>query len=225
MCRLLMKSVAMAVVVLALALTLTAQTQPAAGKFGLPAAKPAATTTTTPVTANTASAVPTSTAPAGQAPATTPAAVKSIVPGIGIKKVYVTITGAKQQGNIGKMEVSKFQFQPSSARDAASGLPSGRSVNGPILCSKQWDDASIPLLTALENNETLGTVLFEFVGADRTGMETTVFTVKLTNATVAAIHQNLDTTTTAGALEEVQFSYQKIDIQDVKTKQMASANY
>jgi hypothetical protein len=54
--RLLKKSVAMAVVAMALCLALTAQTQPPAGKFGLPAAKPAATAAA-PVT-STPGAVP-----------------------------------------------------------------------------------------------------------------------------------------------------------------------
>jgi type VI secretion system Hcp family effector len=220
--RLLNKSVAIAVVALALCLALTAQTQPAAGKFGLPAAKPA-TAPAIPVT-STAVAVPTS-APAAQASAPMSAAAKNILPGIAIKKVYVTITGAKQ-GNIGKMEVSKFQFQPNSLRDPATGLPTGKTSIAPIICSKQWDAASVHLLDALDTNETLSTVLFEFIGADaRSGLESAVYSVKLTNATIASIHQNVDTTVVGAPLEEVTFTYKKIDFTDVKSNQTATDDW
>src|SRR5262245_54040189 len=66
--RLLIQSITITMATLGMCLVVTAQTQPAAGKFGLPTGKQGTTTSTTPV-ASGAAANPTPAAPAVQPPA------------------------------------------------------------------------------------------------------------------------------------------------------------
>lgn len=155
-------------------------------------------------------AVPAAASPSAPAPAQGPAA---IIRSETIRAVYVTVTGAKQ-GVLGKgkIKVLKYDFQVTRQRNAATGGPG--STSGPaISMTKGWDGASAGLLQALENNENLNPVTFEFMTVGLDGREQPAFTIKLTNATIVQITQSVDGGG-PGALEEVHFTYQKLEFQD-----------
>jgi type VI secretion system Hcp family effector len=142
-----------------------------------------------------------------------------------VKAVYVTIAGTKQGtlGN-GKLKVLKYLFYAASPRVAATGAPGGKLATGPLSITKAWDAASVPLLQALETNEILPLVTVEFLGIDpRTGAERQLFTVRVKNASVASIKQIVDTTTSE-AVEEVDFIYQSIEVQDDTTRATAATS-
>jgi type VI secretion system Hcp family effector len=158
----------------------------------------------------TRSAEPAAATPFAAAPAQAPAAI--IRPET-IKTVYVTVTGAKQ-GVLGKgkIKVLKYDFQLTRQRNAATAGPG--TTSGPaISITTGWDGASAGLLQALENNENLNPVTFEFITVGLDGREQPGFTIKLTNATIVQITQSVDGSG-PGALEEVHFTYQKLEFQD-----------
>lgn len=215
---------------------------PPTQKFGLPLAPPSGTTspfvsvpTPTPAAAPsdpTAATAPPPAAPAPPDPAAAPAPasatpapaapppdVSAASSAVGIpspvKMVFVTITGAKQGTLANRIAVAKYLFQPSLIINRASGTPTGKK-NAPVTFTKLWDTVSIPLLTAMQNNETLTTVVFDFVAADNTE----VFTVTLTNATINSINQSMDAVS-GTPLEDIRLTYQKLQIQD-SAKQVAN---
>jgi len=131
-----------------------------------------------------------------------------------IKAVYMTVTGAKQGTTPfgkGKIRLVKYQLQLTSPRDLATGTTTGRLSLAPISITKAWDAASAPLLQAFDTNETLS-VTFEFV-ATADVREQAAFTIKLTNASITMFSQSADAVG-PGALEDVHFSYQKLDFDD-----------
>jgi len=86
-------------------------------------------------------------------------------------QMYMTIKGSKQgifSGNPqhkdgSKIEIFGFEYGGLSSRDAATGQASGRRVHKPITILKEIDASSPKLLMALTTNETLSSVLIEFV--------------------------------------------------------------
>jgi type VI secretion system Hcp family effector len=167
---------------------------------------------------------PAAASPSAAAPAQNPASPAAVVRPETIKTVYVTINGAKQ-GVLGKGKIRllKYDFQLSRARNAAT--PAGTSAPA-ISITKSWDAASAPLLQALEINENLNMVTFEFMAIAADGREQPAFTIKLTNATVIFVNQSVDASgpgspSGPGGLEEVHFTYQKLDFQDLFNRSAA----
>lgn len=194
-------------------------TPPPAGKFGLPAAKPA-TSAMTPATSPAASALASaaSSNPAPAAPAAQAAIVKNPLSGDNIKTMYATIV-ATTQGALGganaKIQCTKYQFQPAKPVDANTGLARGGMKAGPITITKRWDAASAGLLQALATNEILKTVTLEFMEVGLDGREALRATVTLTNAGVASVNQYFDSAGAATldhALEDVSFTFSKMTI-------------
>jgi type VI secretion system Hcp family effector len=184
---------------------------PAAQKFGLPMGQPVM------ATAPVVAATPAPAASPNPAPGSALAMNNALL--AQVKGVGVSIVASKQ-GTLGKamMFVDKYQFEP--GRDATT---AGKVVNGPVTFSKRWDTDSMPLLRALENNEPLTSVTFQLYAVNGN----TLYTVTLTNASVASINQSVDSTTGV-AMEDVRITYQKIEIQDNTTSpatMVASASY
>ena len=151
---------------------------------------------------------------------------------------YISIKGAKQgtfKGDAvagakrakGKIGGVKFSMETTSPRDAATGQATGKRIHKPIVVTKEWDAASPQLFNALVDNETLKTVLFEFVKTDQAGKEVVYYTVTLTNAVVSNLRSYVDLTDTSGdsfdahALEEVSFVFQKIEIENKESATVA----
>jgi type VI secretion system secreted protein Hcp len=125
----------------------------------------------------------------------------------------------------------KYLSETTSPRDAATGLASGKRIHKPITITKQWDAASPQLFQALVENETLKSVLFEFVKTNPNGTEEIYHTVTLKNAAVSNIRSYLDLTDTSGdpydahELEDVSFVFEKIEIENREGKTAASDDW
>ena len=76
-------------------------------------------------------------------------------------------------------------------------------------------------------NEILKSVLFEFVGVDKSGKEVIFETIKLTNATVADLKRTVDEHTPEGArgIDQVALVFQKIEITETGSKTTASDDW
>lgn len=115
--------------------------------------------------------------------------------------------GVTQRGREGSMQCSRFESAIAVPRDSVSGASTGRRQIEPIKCTKRVDRASPQLLSALLSNETLTNVTFRFVQRAPTGVDAVVYTVTLTNATVASVRQFLDGD--GLAQEEIALAYQQ----------------
>lgn len=143
--------------------------------------------------------------------------------------IIVRMTGAKQ-GPFKAAQVTKtpgdipgfgFQFELHSPRDPATGLPMGKRQYTPITFTKELGAASPQIFQALNSNELLTTVEFDFVRSGTMGQQAVYYTVKLTNATVTSVRSYISAAPDQRALEDVSFTFQKIEIEDKEGKTSA----
>lgn len=127
-----------------------------------------------------------------------------------------------QKGREGSIEVNAYTHEIVSPRDAASGLPTGKRMHKPFVLTKELDKSSPLLYNALVNNETLTQFELKCFApsmagrVSATGVETNHFTIRLTNANIASIksvmhNNNFAELATLPVMEEISFSYQKIE--------------
>jgi type VI secretion system secreted protein Hcp len=117
------------------------------------------------------------------------------------------------------IEVLQYEHAVKSAREAATGMVTGRRQHEPIFVLKRIDKSSPVLFKALCKNERIDGK-FEFCRPDPAGGGTTqmFFTVEITNGNIASIKQILpDTLNPASGnsnapLEEVTFVFQDIEM-------------
>ncbi len=137
-------------------------------------------------------------------------------------RFYVTIEGTKQgkfkgegsgRVNSDKIVGVKFFYEVIAPRDPATGLPTGKRQHRPLVITKDWGAASPQLFAALVSNEVLKTVVCEFVRPNSVGQEQVYETIKLTNASISDIKRYTDTES-GREVEDVAFTFQKIEIQD-----------
>lgn len=138
---------------------------------------------------------------------------------------YLTLTGTRhgaiagsvtQKGREGSIEVVSFFHEIVAPRDPASGRPTGKRMHKPFSITKQLDRSSPLLYQMLTNNENLTDVTLRLFRPNATGVERHAYTVRLMNATIAAIHLRMLNTrnprhTKMPELEEVSFAYQRIE--------------
>lgn len=165
-------------------------------------------------------------------PATAP--LHMMVQAGGGTQCRVSIRGAKQgqfkgdsttKGAEKSIRCSQFLLSLTSPRDAATGLPTGRRQYAPIVITKEWDAASPQIFLAASTNEVLQ-VEVEFLRPSPTGMESVFETVTLTNATISAVKQYIGFPDAGEppnphALENVSFTFQKIEITNAEGKTTA----
>jgi type VI secretion system secreted protein Hcp len=113
-------------------------------------------------------------------------------------------------------------------RDLATGQASGKRQHKPIVITKNWGAASPQLFQALVSNEVLRVVI-EFVDGDpdRTG---TARIVKLSGARIVGIRNKgvpvkHGTSANPHELEEVSFTFQKIEVSHRSGKSSCSDNW
>ncbi|MHB1011534.1 MAG: Hcp family type VI secretion system effector [Desulfobacteria bacterium] len=121
-----------------------------------------------------------------------------------------------QKGREGSILIFAFDHDILSPRDIASGLPTGKRQHKPVLVTKEIDKSSPLLYTVLCNNENLTEVVFKFWKPSASGKEVQYYTIKLTNANIAARktyfpNMLIAENTKLPHLEEVAFTYQKIE--------------
>lgn len=125
---------------------------------------------------------------------------------------------AKQKG---KIDGLGFSYEVTTPRDAATGQATGKRKHGPVTIIKAVGAASPQIFNAMVTNETLTTVLCEFLQTSPQGLESVVYTVKLTDAAVSGINQTLDAFSPAGQplhgveYEAVSFVFRKIEVASV----------
>jgi type VI secretion system secreted protein Hcp len=140
---------------------------------------------------------------------------------------YMTIKGSKQgqingsvtqKGREGMILVHSFSNAIVSPRDPASGLPTGKRMHKPLFFLKEVDKSSPLLWNVLTTNENLTSVQIQFwspanaAAGTGVGIEKQVYTVTLTNASIASMEQsmpsNVDPTTAKLSLqEEISLTY------------------
>jgi type VI secretion system secreted protein Hcp len=155
-------------------------------------------------------------------------------------EAYMTIEGVKQGKFKGesirgphkdKMGVLGFEYEVVSPRDVASGQASGKRQHKPVKIIKEWGAASPQLFQAVTTNEVLKSVLFEFIRTTPEGKEDIHYTIKLTNATVCGHHKFTDKgakheeTADTHELEEISFTFQKIELESKWGKTMANDDW
>jgi type VI secretion system secreted protein Hcp len=138
---------------------------------------------------------------------------------------YLTLKGQKQgdihgsvnqKGREGSILVHSFNHAVISPRDPTSGLPTGKRQHQPIVILKEIDQSTPPLWNALVNNENLIAWELKFWAPAANGTETQIYTITLTNASIASIREYMvDNEDPAKAklplLQEISFTYQKIE--------------
>lgn len=137
---------------------------------------------------------------------------------------YLTLAGKTQgpitggvtiKGREGSILVHSFENEILSPLDPTTGQPTGKREHEPIVILKEIDKSSPRLWTALVTNEVLTTWVLRFWATGPTGVEQEIYTITLTNASIASIREFMDDNlvpadATLPLLEEVTFTYQKI---------------
>ena len=111
----------------------------------------------------------------------------------------------------GLITVIAYQYELTSPRDAASGLPTGHRQHHPVTITHALGGSSPEFLNSAATNEVLTSVVITFNRVDRNGKEINFYTVKLTNATITLVKQY---TSGSSVLEDVSFTFQKIEQDD-----------
>lgn len=120
-----------------------------------------------------------------------------------------TFPGTTKEGITGL----RFSHMVVSPRDVASGLPSGKRQHRPVVFTKTVGTASPQIFKALVANEGLPSVVVTVPGG---------YTIKLTNASVSEVKQYTEVINGAvTVLEDVSFTYQKIEVRDPTTGAVA----
>lgn len=102
------------------------------------------------------------------------------------------------------------------------GQASGKRQHGPIVVTKMVGTASPQIFQACTTNEVLKSVVVNLPG----GEEGSGYTIKLSNATVSEVKQYTEVLNgQAMVLEDVSFTFQKIEVQDPGTKTMATDDW
>lgn len=152
---------------------------------------------------------------------------------------YLSVKGAKQgqikgsvtqKGREGQIAVYEFHHEVMSPRDASSGMATGKRVHKPLMVTKEIDKSTPLLLTALTTNEILSEVILRFYAPAANGVEAQVYTIKLTNANIASIADDMSLNKVEPGLklpvlETITFIYQKIEWTWVDGNVMASDNW
>ena len=130
----------------------------------------------------------------------------------------ITIQGQQQGafpgiGKEGAIPGLRFSYLLKSPRDAASGLPTGKRMHTPVVFTKLMGTASPQIFSALARNENLPSVVVSMPGG---------YTIKLINANLSEVKQYTEVVNGAAtALEDVSFTFQKIEVRDPGTGAVA----
>ena len=153
---------------------------------------------------------------------------------------FVTIQGQSQgkfkgeqtfsKLGTGKISVIQFTSEVAVPTDAASGLPTGKRQHKAVSFVKEFGAASPQLFQALAENETLTSVVFEFLTSTAAGEDVVAYTITLTNARVTRMTSFLDRTARgkpfdAHDLQRIELVFQKIEHEDKVGKVSATDDW
>ncbi len=115
----------------------------------------------------------------------------------------------------GSIEFVYYQHSVTTARDASSGLATGKRVHNPIIIRKHIDKATPLLLKALVQNQSVDGI-FKFFRPNTDGQEENFYTVEIKGGRIATVNElSPDNVSNAGGggpgpLEEVSFTFNTI---------------
>jgi len=123
--------------------------------------------------------------------------------------------GATQKGRENRIVVIAYTHEIKAPVDAATGGPSGRRQHGLFTITKEVDKSTPLLQQALATNENLPEFELQCWRASPAGVEQQYYTIRLTNARVVGIRQQMPNTASpelrrVETYEEVSFTYQTI---------------
>jgi len=160
-------------------------------------------------------------------------ALGSIISGIGNSAVHGVSLGSQAltpvsiSHTIRSAEIEGFQYGVEAPRDSGSGKPIGKRPHRSITVTKETNESSPLLFQIWVNNETLPKLNLNFFTSSSRSKGRHSFTLTLTNAIVASIrhgstHQRSQNTY---ELEEVELTFQKIEISNLESKTSASDDW
>ena len=120
----------------------------------------------------------------------------------------------------GKIAGVAFYYGVKSAREAGSGLATGRRAQSGVTFTKAIDGTTLQFYQAMTTNEILKSVVLEFWGTRPDGTEAIFYTIRLTNATVSEIEQyagrspeeEVARPADSTPLEDITVNFQKIEL-------------
>jgi type VI secretion system secreted protein Hcp len=115
-------------------------------------------------------------------------------------------------GRDGSIECLYFDHSVDTAREASSGIATGRRTYQPLVIRKRIDKASPLIAKSMVNNEVIDGV-FQFFRPDPAGTGTTqqFYTIEIHKGRIGGLKQNVVNTTDAEhPLEEVSFTFAEI---------------
>ncbi len=126
--------------------------------------------------------------------------------------------GVIQKGREGMIKVLDYSYSVISPRDPQSGLPTGKRMHKPFVVTAELDKSSPLLFNSIVTNENLPDVELHIWrpttgAAGGAAMEKEYMTIKLTNANVASfVHKTMDKAGVPTVVQEISFTFQKIEI-------------
>jgi type VI secretion system secreted protein Hcp len=109
-------------------------------------------------------------------------------------------------------------------RDAASGQPSGKRMHESLTIMKETGKTSPLLMKAQSTGQVFKAVDLEFVRMGKNGQEEIYKTVHLTDAMISGMH-TMSGGAGKGEMEEIEFTFQKIEFRSRDGKTMASDDW
>lgn len=145
---------------------------------------------------------------------------------------FVTIEGTKQgklkndDGNPqSKIKIYGLEYQANQITGISTNMITGKRQHSPVTITKPLSYCTPQLYQALYTNEVLKYVMIELVKRQGDGSEMVYYTIKLTNATVSKISEKAEPVAASFSnnlpLEEVSFSFQRIEMEHKEGKTMA----
>jgi len=152
------------------------------------------------------------------------ATLLALAPARAALNAYLTLKGEKQgviqggvtqKGRENKILLIAYNHEIKVPVDVATGQTAGRRQHGLFTITKEVDRSSPLLYQALATNEAFPQFELQCWRATPTGLEQQHYTIKLTNARVVGIRQQMPNTANPDlkryeTYEEVSFSYQTI---------------
>jgi type VI secretion system secreted protein Hcp len=123
--------------------------------------------------------------------------------------------GATAKGAQNLIIVIAYQYGLTSPRDPATGLATGKRQHHPVVITHEMGGSSPQFLQADSTNEQLTQVVINFFRTGKNGKDVNYYRVTLTNASAVDVRQY---TSGADVLEDVSFTFQKIEQDDLIAK-------
>jgi type VI secretion system secreted protein Hcp len=129
----------------------------------------------------------------------------------------ITGSSTKSKGSVdyGKgLECLAFEYGVESQFDAASGLPTGKRTHKPITITREVDQASPKLWSALCTNEVFKSVVLQFNKPSTGGKEVVAERITLTNAVISGVRRFTPSPGKRG--EALTLTYEELEVNGLK---------